>query len=224
NHGIYYYYCYYYHVFSSLNNIDAWTKFNRSESTTNILKQKNLILITYVLTKDVKCCKQLLPMEVGMLCGKKHQDLLWTLTIILITKPMIIFVESDGSAPNLVIIAYDDNGNAYAQKTFNTQVSNLVIIAYDDNGNAYAQKTFNTQVCEQLNAWLGGFESILKCMTPGNFNWFLYTILFYHTKYVIAKQKRKAESSDSDDENEELGLDEETSDSSEAETSDSDSD
>ncbi|PPQ93736.1 hypothetical protein CVT25_013282 [Psilocybe cyanescens] len=27
----------------------------------------------------------------------------------------------DGSAPNLVIIQYDDNGNAYAQKAFNTQ-------------------------------------------------------------------------------------------------------
>ncbi|KAF8962231.1 hypothetical protein BDZ97DRAFT_1623880, partial [Flammula alnicola] len=66
---------------------------------------------------------------------------------------------------------------------------NLVIIAYDDTGRAYAQKAFNTQVCEQLNAWLGGFETILKRMTPGNFNWFLHTMLFYHTKYVIAKQK-----------------------------------
>jgi hypothetical protein len=39
-----------------------------------------------------------------------------------------------------------------------------------------------------LNAWLGGFESILKRMTPGNFNWFLHTMLFYHTQYVIKKQ------------------------------------
>jgi len=28
-------------------------------------------------------------------------------------------------------------------------------------------------------------------MTVGNFDWFLHTMLFYHTKYVIEKQKRK---------------------------------
>ena len=26
-------------------------------------------------------------------------------------------------------------------------------------------------------------------MTPGNFNWFLHTMLFYHTQYVINKMK-----------------------------------
>jgi hypothetical protein len=46
------------------------------------------------------------------------------------------------------------------------------------------------QACEQLNAWLGGFEPILKRMTPGNFNWFLHTMLFYHTQCVIDKQQR----------------------------------
>ena len=53
------------------------------------------------------------------------------------------------------------------------------------------KRAFNTQACEQLNSWLGGFEFILKCITIGNFNWFLHTMLFYHTKYVIEKQKRK---------------------------------
>jgi hypothetical protein len=47
------------------------------------------------------------------------------------------------------------------------------------------------QACEQLNAWLGGFENILKRMVPGNFNWFLHTMLFYHTRHVIEKQNRK---------------------------------
>jgi hypothetical protein len=28
-------------------------------------------------------------------------------------------------------------------------------------------------------------------MVPGNFNWFLHTMLFYHTRYVIQKQERK---------------------------------
>jgi hypothetical protein len=51
-------------------------------------------------------------------------------------------------------------------------------------------QAFNTQACEQLNAWLGGFESILKHMVPGNFEWFLHTMLFYHTSYVLKKKKQ----------------------------------
>ena len=47
-----------------------------------------------------------------------------------------------------------------------------------------------------LNAWLGGYQSILKCMTPGKFNWFLHTMLFYHTKYVIFKQEMKKSDGD----------------------------
>jgi hypothetical protein len=45
------------------------------------------------------------------------------------------------------------------------------------------------QACEQLNAWLGGYELILERMTGNNFNWFLHSMLFYHTQYVIQKQK-----------------------------------
>ena len=61
----------------------------------------------------------------------------------------------------------------------------------------------NKQACEQLNAWLGGFESILKRMTSGNFNWFLHSMLFYHTNHVITKQQKKwgKEDSDSDSDN-----------------------
>ena len=47
------------------------------------------------------------------------------------------------------------------------------------------------QACEQLNSWLGGFESILKRMKIGNFDWFLHTMLFYHTQHVLKKQSQK---------------------------------
>ena len=46
-------------------------------------------------------------------------------------------------------------------------------------------------------------------MTPGNFNWFLHTMLFYHTKYVIQKQMIKKQLEEQDDDEEDLGLDEE---------------
>lgn len=48
-------------------------------------------------------------------------------------------------------------------------------------------------------------------MTPGNFNWFLHSMLFYHTKYVLQKQNRKKDHTEEGD----LGLDEEVNDSDE---------
>ncbi|KAF8976642.1 hypothetical protein BDQ17DRAFT_1395085 [Cyathus striatus] len=68
---------------------------------------------------------------------------------------------------------------------------NLVVTDVDNNGNPYLKRSFNTQACEQLNAWLGGFESTLKKMTPSNFDWFLHTMLFYHSKHVIDRQARR---------------------------------
>lgn len=75
----------------------------------------------------------------------------------------------------------------------NGSAPNLVVLAHDKRNQPYLKRAFNTQACEQLNAWLGGFESIIKRMTTGNFNWFLHTMLFYHTMFVIRKQKRRAE-------------------------------
>jgi len=46
-------------------------------------------------------------------------------------------------------------------------------------------------------------------MTPGNFNWFIHTMLFYHTKYVLRKQQQKKEQKGNSEEEENLGLDEE---------------
>ena len=77
---------------------------------------------------------------------------------------------------------------------------NLVILDYDKRGQPYYKRAFNTQACEQLNAWLGGFESIMRKMTVGNFNWFLHTMLFYHTQMVLEKQEKR-ESRRSDDDN-----------------------
>jgi CxC5 like cysteine cluster associated with KDZ transposases/CxC6 like cysteine cluster associated with KDZ transposases len=76
---------------------------------------------------------------------------------------------------------------------------NLVIRGTNNDGDPYQKHAFNTQACEQLNAWLGGFESILKRMTPGNFNWFLHTMLCYHTVHVLKRQKHTQESTEDSD-------------------------
>ena len=51
-----------------------------------------------------------------------------------------------------------------------------------------------------MNGWIGGFETILKRMTQGNFNWFLHTMLFLHTVQAIEKQKARDDDDDDDDE------------------------
>lgn len=40
-------------------------------------------------------------------------------------------------------------------------------------------------------------------MTPGNFNWFLHTMLFYHMKHVIEKQRQKMEKEQNQEESSE---------------------
>lgn len=70
------------------------------------------------------------------------------------------------------------------------------------------------QACEQLNAWLGGFQTILNKMTVDNFNWTLHTLLFLHTKKVIALQNtretRKQASFTDDEEEDDDGMDMDT--------------
>jgi len=36
-------------------------------------------------------------------------------------------------------------------------------------------------------------------MTLGNFNWFLHSMLFYHARYVLEKQKQKDINEEKDD-------------------------
>ena len=88
----------------------------------------------------------------------------------------------------------------------------MIIIATASDGSTYQKCAFNTQACEQLNAWLGGYESILKRMTPSKFNWLIHAMLFYHTNHVIKQQKLKerkgkaAKLNDDNDDNSNDGL------------------
>ncbi|KIM79083.1 hypothetical protein PILCRDRAFT_10740 [Piloderma croceum F 1598] len=83
----------------------------------------------------------------------------------------------------------------------NGSAPNLVVVEHDVNGNAHYKHSFNTQACEQLNAWLGGFETILKRMTVYNFKWFLHAMLYIHTQQVMNKQRlRDNKEGDQDEE------------------------
>jgi hypothetical protein len=63
-----------------------------------------------------------------------------------------------------------------------------------------------------LNAWLGGFESIVNKMNGANFDWFLHTMLFIHTQRVIQKQREKEERENVEKEEEEEEEEEEEGD------------
>ncbi|KIM73028.1 hypothetical protein PILCRDRAFT_81446, partial [Piloderma croceum F 1598] len=64
----------------------------------------------------------------------------------------------------------------------NGSALNLVVVEYDINGNPHYKCVFNTQACEQLNAWIEGFQGIFNRMTIYNFKWFLHAMLFIHTQ------------------------------------------
>ena len=87
----------------------------------------------------------------------------------------------------------------------NGTAPNLVVVEHNAQGQPYYKQAFNTQACEQFNAWLGGFETILQRMTIGNFDWFLHSMLFYHTQMVIKWQARH-QSSDQDNEDDDSDI------------------
>ena len=99
-------------------------------------------------------------------------------------------------------------------------VHQILLVKRLKNGVFQDVREFNTQACEQLNSWLGGFESILKWMTSKNFDWFLHVMLFYHAQHVLAK-KSVPPIADNQDDGVDDSVDEESGSSSDQESSSS---
>jgi hypothetical protein len=87
---------------------------------------------------------------------------------------------------------------------------NLVIVEHDRDGIPHYKRAFNTQACEQLNAWLGGFDSILRRMTVGNFNWFLHAMLSHHSLMVMEKQQKRNSGNDTGSSDDDTGSDDDS--------------
>ncbi len=159
----------------------AWTKFAKAESPTNILAFLEQVFPTPESRPDYICTdKACLVLRSAI--RNQSWDRIWKHTTRFIVdtyhysnhqttdelcRKYCNPTPSDGSAPNLVIEAKDKEGKLYFKRAF------------------------NTQACEQLNSWLGGYESILNRMTVGNFDWFLHVMLFIHTSHVISVQQLK---------------------------------
>jgi hypothetical protein len=187
----------------------AWTKFPKSESPTNILNWLDELFPNKEDRPAYICIDKACQVFKTAVGSERWKD--WTDTTRFIVdtyhynnhratdeicRKWCNPAPKDGSAPNLVGETIDEDGN---------------LIQW---------REFNTQVCEQLNAWLAGYESILKRMTSKNFNWFIHTMIVYHVKHVLAKMT----SMEDDESGDEESSDEESSDeeSSDEESSDED--
>ena len=165
----------------------AWAKFAKAESPTNILQFLDHVFPTNESRPDYICIdKACLVLQSSMANGSWQR---WKQTSRFIVDS---YHYTNHSATDIVCHKWCNPTPS------DGSVPNLLITGINNDGEAYQRHAFNTQACEQLNAWLGGFESILKRMTPGNFNWFLHTMLSYHTVQVQKGQKATWRDSDSD--------------------------
>ncbi|KAF8978436.1 hypothetical protein BDQ17DRAFT_1394734 [Cyathus striatus] len=149
----------------------AWKKFVKSESTANIMELLNMI---YPIPDSCP----------AYICIDKACLVLHSVLKNILYRPWLLnsrFVVDGYHYTNHK--ADDDLCRTFCNPApSDGSAPNLVIIEHDRNGQPYYKRAFNTQACEQLNSWLGGFESILKRMTVSNFNWFLHAMLVYHTQ------------------------------------------
>ena len=166
----------------------AWAKFANAESPTNILNFLEQVFPTEESRPDYICIdKACLVLRTSVSNGSWEQT--WS-------KTSRFIVDSYHYTNHSV----DDNlCREWCNPTpRDGSAPNLVVTGRARDGQSYQKSAFNTQACEQLNAWLGGFDSVLRKMTPGNFNWFLHTMLTYHTSHVCRKlAKAKSDVSDS---------------------------
>jgi hypothetical protein len=177
----------------------AWTKFDKSESPTKILDFLGTVYPTPELQPNYICIdKGCAVLQKAISSGRWET---W--------KETSCFIVDSYYYINHWIIDY------LCQKwcnpgPLNGSALNLVNVENDARGNPHYKRAFNTEACEQLNAWIGGFQLILNKMTVNNCNWTLHALLFLHTQKIIEKQRaRKDNQQDSSDnsEEEDVGID-----------------
>ena len=180
----------------------AWTKFDKSESPTNILNWLDTVYPDVSSRPDYICIdKACLLLRHAIRSGRWNA---WKNTTRFIVDSYHYINHRNT----------DDLCRTFCNPApLNGSAPNLVVVEQDRFGHPHYKRAFNTQACEQLNAWIGGFESILKRMSTGNFDWFLHTMLFIHTQKVITQQMKKQKSKDNrggngDEESEESEEDE----------------
>lgn len=141
----------------------AWTLFDKAESPTNILTWLDEVYPTPELRPDFICIDKACMILRTAISNRSWRR--WKLT------------------SRFIVDSYHHRTTDYLCRKWcnpapiNGSSPNLVTVDYDKNGRPHYKCAFNTQACEQLNAWIGGFQSILNHMTIDNFNWYLHSPL-----------------------------------------------
>ena len=158
----------------------AWTKFAKAESPSNILNFLGRVYPTSDSCPDYICIdKACLVLHHAIASGQWN---IWKNTSRFIIDS---YHYINHRTTDYMCQKYCNPG------PLNGSAPNLVVVEHDRLGHPHYKCAFNTQACEQLNAWIGGFDSIVKRMTLGNFDWFMHVMLFLHTLIVIEKQAEK---------------------------------
>ncbi|EJF55596.1 hypothetical protein DICSQDRAFT_73391 [Dichomitus squalens LYAD-421 SS1] len=66
----------------------------------------------------------------------------------------------------------------------------LVVVDTDDLGNVHLVRAFNTETAEQFNAWLSGFEGLMRSMTNVNYDFFVHVLFLVYSEEVEERIRR----------------------------------
>ncbi|KAJ7128728.1 hypothetical protein C8R44DRAFT_615596 [Mycena epipterygia] len=67
----------------------------------------------------------------------------------------------------------------------------LISVAVDDNGRTHTSRAFNTETAEQLNAWLNGYEAQLRQMSDVNYDFSVHVLMLLYKELVDKRVAKK---------------------------------
>ncbi|KAJ7312273.1 hypothetical protein DFH08DRAFT_822306 [Mycena albidolilacea] len=67
----------------------------------------------------------------------------------------------------------------------------LILVAQDGNGSTHQTCAFNTETAEQLNSWLSGFEPQLRQMSDVNYDFFVHVLMMIYAERVQKQVEKK---------------------------------
>ncbi|KAJ7890067.1 hypothetical protein B0H14DRAFT_2336420, partial [Mycena olivaceomarginata] len=67
----------------------------------------------------------------------------------------------------------------------------LILVAQDENGSTHQTRAFNTETAEQLNSWLSGFEPQLRQMSDVNYDFFVHVVMMIYAERVQKQVEKK---------------------------------
>ncbi|KAJ7321319.1 hypothetical protein DFH08DRAFT_917265 [Mycena albidolilacea] len=67
----------------------------------------------------------------------------------------------------------------------------LILVAQDENGSTHQTRAFNTETAEQLNSWLSGFEPQLRQMLDVNYDFFVHVLMMTYAERVQKQVEKK---------------------------------